>query len=588
VKPYNVLHAKHIVRYFRLNQHLLCSNFRESMAKIRLSILLLTVTCLAVLTHGVALYGPQVVDGPDVKIHYRWALQFASAISDGIWYPRWAAYSYQGLGDPSFLYIHPLFYYATAAAYSLCGNIWLAILSVGALSSALTAAATYWVARRHTSVPLALTAAAAMALSPYAFHLAHYQQFLPMHFAMPMLVLFLGIVSLDHTRYRIPLTAGSLALLVMSHVLAAFMALVCTSVLVLWRAARLRPLAVRLLLEHGTGVVLGLALSAIYLLPALTAQGLISPTGWYQPIHLDWRNSFLLQYFSLPAFGFRWFHLQWTIPLLTVLVCGLSTTFLLLGRPLTGDGARKALEMLVLAILALALGSELSYPFWEHSSILQRLQFPLRFLQVASIASVFALIWSASCIVRLRAKLVWVSLVLFLGGSAAMLGALERQFATEAKPAEQIASPGKVQRGQPEMKPATAGDAWQAYVQAGGWQADCRMLGLVCVQVSENSHHRLWAVETATLLQSFRLPIFWFPGWEFRVNGELADPEVEPSTGLPMVALNQGGNTIEATWTGIPQERIGKAISLAALLLVIGLSIMIRMHSLSPGGIDVA
>lgn len=558
------------------------------MTKIRLSILLLIIICLAALTHGLALYGPQVVNGPDIKIHYRWALQFTSALSEGVWYPRWAAYSYQGLGDPSFLYIHPLFYYAAAAAHSLCGSIWLAILTVGALSSALTAAATYWLARRHTSVPLAATAAAAMALSPYAFHLAHYQQFLPMHFAMPSLVLFLGVVFLDHTRYRIPLTAGSLALLVTSHVLAAFMALVCTSVLILWRAARLRSLAVRMLLEHGTGVMLGLALSAIYLVPALTAQDLVSPTGWYQPIYLDWRNSFLLQYLSLPAFGFRWFHLQWTIPLLTVLVCGLSATFLVLNRPHTSNSARKSAEMLVLAVVALALGSELSYPLWEHSGILRRLQFPLRFLQVACVASVFALVWSATCIVSQRARLVWVSLALFLLGSTVMLGALERQFAIEAKPADQIAGPGKAQLGQPEMKPATAGDAWHAYVKAGGWLNDCDRLGLVCIQVSENSHHKIWTVETETQLQTFRLPIFWFPGWEFRVNGELADPEIDRNTGLPVVALKQGGNTIEANWTGIRQEQIGKAVSLAALLLIAGLLIMIRRYARGTGSVDVA
>lgn len=550
--------------------------------------LLVLVICMGMLTHWSALHELQVINGPDIKIHFRWALQFSAALSEGVLYPRWASYSYFGLGDPTFLYVHPLFYYVVAIFNALTGSIWSAILVVGALSTAATVALTYVFVRRNTTADLAIAAAGAMAISPYAFHLAHYQQFLPMHFAMPMLVLYLGVISSASTPYRIPLTAVSLALLVMSHVLAAFMALICTAPIILWRAMRKRETGLPLLIQHGVGVLLGLALSAIYLLPALTTQQLISPEGWYVPIHIDWRNAFLLQYFTLPSFGFRWFHLQWTIPLLTVLTCGLSGHFLWMSKSAKNDSWWLAGEMLAIAFLALLLGSEISYPIWEHAGILQRLQFPLRFLQVACIASVFALAWSASCVVQVKRKRVWIAIGAFLLGSTAMLGALEHQYVAEARPALEVATPGTAQRGQPEMKPATAGNAWRKYIDQGGWEAECDTLNLICLRSVDRTHRKVWQLETIKNIQSARLPMFWFPGWRFLVNGEAITPTVDPGTGLPMIELQPGTTVVQADWVGIPQERGGLVIFLLALLTIVWLLFANRSRREKQRLVDVA
>jgi uncharacterized membrane protein len=551
--------------------------------------LLVLIMSIGVLTHWVALQELQVINGPDIKIHFRWALQFAAALSEGVLYPRWASYSYLGLGDPTFLYIHPLFYYVVAVFNALTGNIWAAILSVGAFTTAATAALTYWVARKHTGAVLALVASGSVAVSPYAFHLAHYQQFLPMHFAMPMLVLFLGILLTVSPRYRIPLTALSLALLILSHILVAFMALVCTGFVILWRAWRLKKDGGRrLLVQHGLSVLLGLALSAIYLVPAMTTQQLVSPGGWYVPIYLDWRNAFLLQYLTLPSFGFRWFHLQWTIPLLTVLASVLSGYFLWLARSNRSASWQCAGEMLAVALLALSLGSEISYPLWENLETLRRLQFPLRFLQIACIASVFSLVWAATIVLPSNKKLVAVTLGAFLVGSLAMLALLERQYLAESKSASTVAAVSKEQNGQPEMKPATAGGNWKKYLDQGGWAADCANLNLQCINGLSNTHHKVWVVEAQTDVESIRLPIFWFPGWTFLVDGLTVSPSVDPETGLPIIALKLGKTTIEALWVGIPQERIGLGVSLVTLLIIISMLFFIKNRYPKENAFDVA
>ena len=50
----------------------------------------------------------------DLHVHYQWAAQFEQAIREEVWVPRWAALSHEGLGDATFLHIHPLYYYLAA------------------------------------------------------------------------------------------------------------------------------------------------------------------------------------------------------------------------------------------------------------------------------------------------------------------------------------------------------------------------------------------------------------------------------------------------------------------------------------------
>lgn len=538
-------------------------------SRIKTSAYLALVLCLGTVAHLAAMQGPYVIDGPDAKIHFRWALQFAAALSEGTLYPRWASYSYLGLGDPTFLYIHPLFYYATAAIKTFVSNFWHAVLGVAAVSSAASTLITFWFVRKRSSDGVAIVAAGTIALSPYCFHLAHYQQFLPMHFAVPALIVFIGATASDDSPYRVPTIAASLAFLTMSHVLAAFMALICTSVVVLLRAIRQPSKAVLEFVQHGVGVFLGLALSAIYLLPALTSQNLISPAGWYEPVYLDWHNAFLFQFLTLPSFGFRWFHLQWTIPLLTLLACLAAGYFLWITR-VTADGSWwRAAEVLGVATIALVLGSEISYPLWEYSSILRRLQFPLRFLEIASIASVFSLAWSGSIAMQKAKGQVWAVLTMFIAGSAVMLAALEHNFLSEAKPALSVAAPANSLPGQPEMKPASAGTGWLHFVKQGGWRTECAKLNVDCSEVVRKTHDRTWTIDTREPTW-VRLPLLWFPGWQFVVNDKVVTPKVDSETGLPIIEARAGKTTIRATWVGIFQERLGTAASLAALLAIAG------------------
>jgi uncharacterized membrane protein len=62
----------------------------------------------------------RLTDQHDIPTHLRWAEQFADALRDGQLLPRWAHAAMLGLGDPSFVYYQPLFYYITSS-FALLG-----------------------------------------------------------------------------------------------------------------------------------------------------------------------------------------------------------------------------------------------------------------------------------------------------------------------------------------------------------------------------------------------------------------------------------------------------------------------------------
>lgn len=532
---------------------------------------LLILFSIGVMVQAQTLFGSRMVEAADAKVHFRWVEQFAQSLAEGVLYPRWAALSYEGLGDPSFLYIHPLFYYASAALRILTGDTVTAMLWACTLANIFGTLFTLFMLRAQFRQQdwLPTLICALLLLSPYGFHLASYQQFLPMQFAMAFMTIYLTALMLPPGRPRRLTLILAVGLATASHILIAFMMLLC-SLPALLRNAYREPTGQRLrqLLTDGLCIGVGLGLAGIYLIPALSLQSLITPTGWYFEKYLDWHNSFLFQTsLTMPAYGFRWFHLQWTVPILTfLLLCFLACGLLFLHR--SGNNNRRtilAMDLLLVAVLALLLGTEPSYPLWNNSTILQRLQFPLRFLSVASVATTLGFgILIAEIHVCGHRRLAMSAIVLSLTGSLAMLLALEGQFYREARPAIEFMRPATHYPGQPEMRPAGVSQNWYEWIRNGGFQAECGRHGATCTTVINRTHERQWNI-TLPEPANLRLPLFAFPGWKFNAGLPQAI-NMDKDSGLAMVTLPAGNHVIQAHWQTMTAEWRGLGVSLVFLL----------------------
>src|SRR5438132_5195640 len=73
-----------------------------------------TTGVAALILHAHRLVGDLVSSNNDLRVHYRWTVEFVTAVRGVDPYPRWMPLANQGLGEPALLFYAPLYYYVTA------------------------------------------------------------------------------------------------------------------------------------------------------------------------------------------------------------------------------------------------------------------------------------------------------------------------------------------------------------------------------------------------------------------------------------------------------------------------------------------
>lgn len=536
--------------------------------------------CVAVLLACMVLFQPvflgTYVTNVDHITQLRWSIQFAEVLGNGSTLPRWAPAAHGNLGEPSFLYYQPLFFYCSALLANLLGSVQRGM----ELSLLFSNAAVGWVAyawlRNDLGGKKAVAVGSLLQLLPTLLFLHAVYGAYPWVFSAPFALAFALESSRVSPRWRV--IAISLGFCVLAHVLSAFMVLVLAGVFVVRRWAleilsqnqsrdSFRSVARWLL-----GVLVGLALASFYLLPAMTLQSWANPQGWVEDPTLDWHRAFILPTFTRVQFGYRWFLLQVPLPALALLMA-LAGWWLARGR--TGSLAGLVRSLAVLAALGLVLGSELAYPLYEASASLQRLQWPYRFMVPAIMLAAMAYLvgmtawWSA---------LAWgvrrLCLALPLLAMLALHVALQIIIHRDQRPAP---TPDKAMSGvfgQPEYQTASRGPQWRDYLEQGGFAAECARREVTCREaaVSGNDWTALLTVPDSAAITQLVLPRFAFPTWAISINGQFQTWTIDQATGLIQVNLSPGTWRLAVRWKPSTEEHAGLLISLfaAAMLLPIG------------------
>ena len=239
---------------------------------------------------------PELAIGLTASDSYRfnllWPDQFGDLFRMGHLYPRWLPLSWNGLGSPNFYFYPPLFFWVTSCFDALSGGSLAPERFVPLGSLAFLAASGFtmhaWL-KVQVSAGRALAGACAYMAAPYHLYDIYGRGALAeaaAYASVPVVMLALARVGEGRSQYA-PLLSVGFAALLLSHLPSAllvslFLILPYVS-LVGTRCAR--PLA--FLVRAGTAGALGIALSAIYLVPALTLLPYVSSaalTGsFYRP-----------------------------------------------------------------------------------------------------------------------------------------------------------------------------------------------------------------------------------------------------------------------------------------------------------------
>ena len=449
-------------------------------------------------------------------IDWVWTDQFGEQLRQGHLYPRWLPASHDGLGSPVFYYYPPLSFYPAGLLAALGMTPGAAVVATFGLAFAGSGAAMYLWARGWTGYPLA----ASLFFMAAPYHLADFygRGALAETCAIALIpLLALGLMRVAEGKGP-ALAAIAYAAMIATHLPLALLAslfLVAPYALVL---AKGRP---RALLAFAPPLALGVALSAIYLVPALMLEPYRDAAVLWSHEVLRPDHWLLLAHWGEPLDGMR------SITLKVIAVVALPALFMAWRwRSLWAGWA--ILCCLVVAGLL---------PFFWDLPLIRSVQFPFRALPFAEfgLATAFALAPKDGR--RLAALLAVPALA--LSATFLLAPAPDSAPVTEAELARHPDVPENLPPGE------------RIYSWPSRWALGLAAVSRAPIRVGED------IVE----------PVFYFPAWRVTCAGTETPAFPDGATGL--LAHRGTGCTVALGWTGA--EKAGAAISLLALLALLAL-----------------
>lgn len=367
-----------------------------ALKKITTRHLFLIIFIALLVTLPALFYG--VFDAHDVKAHLLWSNNFARQFWQGELYPRWLLDSHGGLGSPSFFFYPPLPYYITSLFHPLFSEDssgWLTLASSACFSLILSGIAAYFWLKEVTQKSAALIGAIAYMLLPYHLTVNLYLRFAYAEYWAFVWLPFILYFSIRYFQGNQQSLIGVILgyfFLSLTHLLT-FVTFVFVplfyGVLVVNRQQKFKIILPVLL-----SIFLGLGLSAIYWLPALTTQDSISTDFLWEKTGFLYNHNFL---FALepndPRISF-WNYLE----LMTLFLSAIAILSCFFLRDSENPKHKQELGYwLLISLGAIFMMTPFSPWVWERVTILQKIQFPWRFhsLLTLSISAVIALVFSS-------------------------------------------------------------------------------------------------------------------------------------------------------------------------------------------------
>lgn len=495
--------------------------------------------------------------------------EFASCAQDGIFPCRWAADSGKGYGEPLFIFYAQFPYWITQSFHFIGFSLLDSAKIVYSLSLVLSGLTMFLLAERYWGTKGGLISSVLYIYAPYRAVDVWVRGALPEALAYvyyPLLIYFLDLY-LEKRQYIHILGLGlTLALLITTHNLSFVMFAPFMGGWWLFRCLKLRSFSsIRGL--FGAGFI-ALALSAYYLLPVIAESHLVTLSATvqgYYDFHIHFttlKELFISRYWGYGAsLWARKFlsvsigQVHWILP---VILLPFAVIKFIRHEPL----ATSYLLLLLLGFGALFLTHGKSSFIWNLVPFMKYIQFPWRFLSVAT----FFLSLASGLFVKLfpwkLIPLLLLLLILFTNHSF-FRPDIWRNIGDKEEYSGALWDEGRS---------SSLSDFWPVF--APQTPADFAPLGVTFLSGSgftENIIRKAQSSEfTVYSLASenrINLPIVYFPGWQVKVNGYPVQIKPGGSLGLINLKIASGKSHITANFTDTPVVKAGNIISLMALFL---------------------
>ena len=560
------------------------------------------VLAAALATAPILLHGSYC--GDDFEFHVVSWFDVQQSWQHGIPYPHWMASANYGAGEPRFMFYPPLSW-MLGAALGLVLPWTLVPVVLVFLVLAATGLATRALAREALADAPATLAGCATLFTGFALFTAYERTAfaeLMGGFWIPLLLLFalrdrkadapLWQRALDGSVVPLALVVAGCWLSdgpvgVMASYLLAAVAMMASVLARSWA----------LLLRGCIAAALGIGLAGLYLIPAAREQGWVDLRAAVDLPVFQIENNFLFMRFAdakLAPFTAFLDRASW----LAVGAIGLalaSAAVFWLRRKRAGH-TQWWIPIVCIPAVVLFLTLPISLPVWHLLPKLRFLQYPWRWVLVAEAPAVLffsAAVWPIGASRRgLRALVIGTCCVLFFtstyfaaknflrvcqegdtvadlldsyrgGGGLEGTDEYEPPDADHWKIATRLPDGCFVRDSDTTLGVADADGAIPAWTPE---QASCEAIATATLREPEHLRMTMTAPRAGFVI----LKLVSFPAWRVQVNGKPAEEADPRDDGLIAVAVPPGPVTLTADWTTTPDVIVGRCVSGAALLVLIG------------------
>lgn len=533
--------------------------------------------------------------GHSAAFNYGWSAQYSATVTWTDPLPRYLPGLWSGLGGHDFFFYAPLpFWFIAVLVAPLCPGCSPATEFVLGSSVLLVASgvAMFAFLRRFFALPAAAFGALVYVILPYHLLMDWFVRQAAGEFTA---YAFLPLIALGMERICRQAGGGWILALgvagtALSHLPTTLLAAHVFGALAVVLAV-LQPggtgAGLRLLARLAWFGGLGLALAAVYWLPALLLLDTVAADTLFDPYFQPWR---WLYFAAEPPPN--------TQTALQILICFLACLPLLLGALRSARGALLA-WILVPAALAVLLNTAPSAPIWREW-IIAKVQFPWRMMVFVDFATaIAAAVLVSRAVDRIGKRIVQVAVLAAL--APALVMALDVRYRLPGAPPDQqldddfaaieylgpeLARTLRLRLDQPRLRHF---DQFEVVDEVARLTAELH--GTQTVPDLGARRARSFVLQPAPGASALALPVQYWALWQAQAGGVPLQARPNPTFGTLDILAPAGGfgaGPVAVTLPLQPSERAGAALSLLALLLLVATSLWRRRRPVrgAPPGAD--
>jgi len=578
----------------------------------------LDIYLLLTILFSIPLMGPLFMPGyfwnaHDARHNVFFIFELDRSIKDGILYPRWSPDFAFGYGYPFFNIYGPLPSYLGEIFHLLGFDIPSSVKIVFGLSILASGLAMFLFLRRVVGSGAAFLGAMVYLYAPYHIFDIYVRAALAEAVSLAFIPLvFWGVYeSVERPRWNaVAGTAFAYALLMVTSNLVALVVTPFLAVYLLLLAGlkasenlpqeKFSPLYglmafgefLHAVIPPSFGLLLGLALSAFFWLPALTEFKFVRTDQWMGGYYRYWDHFvYFFQLFS-PRWGFGISEAGPDDKLgfqLGIVPFGLAVLSLAALPRLRGKIKAQAFFFLAITVLTVFLTLQASMPLWERVAFVRFAQFPWRWLLIPVFSMAFL---SSLVLAEVRDKPV----LPLLFGLLVLAGSYPYIKAEPGKPPEGGVSLAGLMRFQRTSNEMTGCTAWVKEIPSWSPLADLHIAGIeVKTRIDYGSippDTQISTLEWRTASELFgylteretltvTLNLFYYPGWnayllekeddKYRVVSKLPVAPEDGPLGRVTVSVPQGLHYVLVRFEDTPVRRLACAVTWASLAFIAGI-----------------